>query len=161
MSSVFSVKCNQLTHIKQELEALNYNSPGHGNDDDKFGMNSQTFHGTSFNSHDKKLSKSSDCCKNSGTRSITSIKGQRSDESKCAYRKPMPQRMFWDFVSWSVELNIQFLWTFILEDWNVVLILIVRSICMFYDLIKQFQPELPIQKREKKLLLFISLFVSM
>ncbi|XP_031399139.1 uncharacterized protein LOC116209591 [Punica granatum] len=82
------------TKIKsKEFEALNYDSPSY-DDDDMSNKKSQTFHGTGFKSYSKKLSKSSDCCQNSDTSSTMSRNGQRSDESKYTYRKPMRHRMF-------------------------------------------------------------------
>lgn len=38
-----------------------------------------------FSSHDRKLSKSSDCCHNSNKRNVATKAVRRSDESKLAY----------------------------------------------------------------------------
>ncbi|RDX71922.1 hypothetical protein CR513_48661 [Mucuna pruriens] len=45
----------------------------------------KVYHEMHFSSHDRKFSKSSDCCHNSGKRGVATKAGRRSDESKLAY----------------------------------------------------------------------------
>ncbi|CAI9783985.1 unnamed protein product [Fraxinus pennsylvanica] len=60
------------------------------NDDGLSRNNMQMCHGTGFNSHARKLSKSSDCCHCSKTGNSSVRSARQSDESKCTYGKQLP-----------------------------------------------------------------------
>lgn len=75
----------------KEFEATGYDSP---HDDRLSEISMQTCNDLDFDTHGKKLSKSSDYCQCSDSRNKSSRGTRRSDESKFSYGKQMQHKLF-------------------------------------------------------------------
>lgn len=88
----------------------------------------KVYPGMKFSSHDRKFSKSSDCCHNSSKISVATKAGRRSDESKLAYGGRMNHKFAWINFNPLVEISYTF------SPLPTFSFVIIPSICLFQKL---------------------------